>query len=177
MGFQAGMVTDARLAQGWLLRSGLLINGKGTRLRRESSYDTSSWLMELHYLEIPLSIIHQWNAGKHWSTFAGAGGYAARALRGIEKGEGKSISGRNYSIYNAVRFHSQNLDNSGRPTIVNPFDFGVTFMAGVECGNLQLLLTYSQGLQRLFPKSHFFEDKFTTSVLSLSATYFLRNNK
>jgi hypothetical protein len=169
-GFQAGIVAEKKLSQNLLLRSGLMVNGKGTRLKRVSSFDTSSRFIELHYLEVPVSFVRQWKAGKRLFAFAGAGGYAARAIRGVEKGEGKTLS-RPFFIHNFVEFRSQNPQNDGHPTILNPLDYGYTLLAGIERGNIQILLSYSQGLQRVFPKSLVFEDKFTTKTLSLSATY------
>lgn len=169
-GFQAGIIAGEKLSENWFFRSGLLVNGKGTRLKKESSFDTSSRLIELHYLEVPLSFVHQWKAGKHLVVLVGAGGYAARAIRGVEKGEGKSYDGP-FFIYNVVEFRSRNPQNDGQPTIINPFDYGFTLQAGIGQGNIQLLLLYSQGLQRVFPKSLVFEDKFTTRTFSVAGTY------
>lgn len=176
-GFQVGIVAEKNLSQNWHLRSGLLINGKGTRLKNESSFDdTSSRFIELHYLEIPVSLVRQWKAGKRLFAFVGAGGYVARAIRGVEKGEGKSFGGP-YFIYNAVEFRSQNPESDGQPTIINPLDYGYRLLVGIERGKIQLLLSYSQGLQRVFPKSLEFEEKFTTRTLSLSTTYLFRTKR
>ncbi len=173
-GFQVGINAEKKLSQNWHLRSALLLNGKGTRLKSESSFDdTSSRFIELHYLEVPVSLVRQWKAGKHLFAFVGAGGYIARAIRGVEKGEGKSFGGP-FFIYNGVEFHSQNPESDGHPTIINPLDYGYNLLASIECGNIQVLLSYSQGLQRVFPKSLVFEEKFTTRTLSLSATYLFR---
>jgi hypothetical protein len=169
-GFQVGIYAEKKLSRNWLLRSGLLIDGKGTRLKRTSSFDTTSRFIELHYLEVPVSFVRQWKVGKRLFAFVGAGGYVATAIRGVEKGEGKSFGGP-FFIYNRVEFHSQNPESDGKPTVINPFDYGYKLLAGIERGSIQVLLSYSQGLQRIFPKSLVFEEKFTTRTLSLSATY------
>jgi hypothetical protein len=166
-----GVVAKAPFTQRWSVRTGLLINGKGTRLEKEGMSSTSSRFIELHYLEVPLSFAHQWKTGKDWSAFAGVGGYVARAVRGVEKGKGISLGGP-YLVYDRVEFRSQNRSNDGHQTIINPFDYGFSLTAGVVRRNLQLSLSYSQGLQRVFPKSLVFEDKFTTRMFSLSVAYY-----
>lgn len=171
---QIGIVADVRLASGWLLRSGLMIEGKGTRFTKASVFsDTSSRFIEVYYLEIPMTIVHEWKMSKNWQIFAGTGVYAAKALRGIEKGEGQSWSGP-YGIYNLVEFGTTNPENSGLPTIINPFDYGFILTTGVQHRGIQFLISYGWGLQQLFPRSLLFNDKFTTRVLSISAVYLLQ---
>jgi hypothetical protein len=171
---QIGIVTDVHVASSWLLRSGVMINGKGTWLTKASVFsDTGSRFIEVYYLDVPLTIVHQWKMGKDWQIFAGAGVYAARALRGIEKGEGRSWSGP-YGIYNLVEFRRDNPENLGLPTIINPFDYGVILTPAGEHRGIQLILTYGQGLQQLFPTSLVFDDKFTTRVVSISAAYLFK---
>ena len=168
---QIGIVTDVHVASSWLLRSGVMINGKGTRMTKASVFsDTGSRFIEVYYLEVPLTIVHQWNMSKGFQVFAGAGVYGARALHGAEKGEYTSWSGR-YGIYNLVEFRTTNPENSGLPTIINPLDYGFILTAGIEHRRIQFLLSYGHGLQQLFPTSLVFNDKFTTRVLSISAAY------
>lgn len=175
-GFQAGAVTEISISKSWVLRPAVLINGKGARLKETGFSDTSSRLIELHYVEIPVSVVHKWNTGKNSFAFAGAGLYLARAFRGVEKGEGHSIAGP-YYIYNSIKFRSKNKENDGLPTIVEPFDYGFNLLAGVERQSLQLIVSYGQGLQRIFPKSLVFEEKFTNRVFSLSAAYIFKTNR
>ena len=77
-------------------------------------------------------------------------------------------------IYNTVEFSSQNKESDGHPTIINTYDYGLNFLAGVQCRNIQLSVGYGHGLQRVFPKSLVFEDKFTSRVFSLSAVYLFK---
>src|SRR5690606_37894783 len=121
-GFNAGAVAEMRLWEDWIFRPALLINGKGSRIEKTGFSNKSSRFIELHYIELPVIMVHKWNAGKNSSAFAGAGIYIARAFRGVEKGEGTSLSGPHY-IYNTVKFSSQNKENHGHPTIINPFDY------------------------------------------------------
>jgi outer membrane protein with beta-barrel domain len=172
---QIGIVTDVQLASSWLLRSGVMINGKGTRFTKESVFsDSSSRFVEVGYLEVPLTMVHQWKMSNDWRFVAGAGVYAARALRGVEKGEGVSLGGGLYGIYNFLKFRTTNPDNTGLPTIINPFDYGFILTAGIEHRGIQFLLSYGHGLQQLFPTSLVCDDKFTTRVLSISAAYLFK---
>lgn len=98
------------------------------------------------------------------------------AIRGVEKGIGTSFGGP-FVIYNPVEFRSHNPSNDGQPTIINPFDYGFTLIAGMERGKIRLLLKYSEGLQRVFPKSLVFEEKYTSRAISLSATYVFKANR
>lgn len=176
-GFQAGVVTELRLAHALFLRTSLLINGKGTRIRRIGMNDTSARLLELHYIEVPISVVHKWSMGKRLSAFGGGGLYAARAFRGVEIGEGYSRSGP-YYIENHVVFRSDNSTNSGHPTVINPNDYGFNFITGVERRGIQLVFSFEQGLQRLFPKRPIFKEKASTNrVLGFSVVYLFKANR
>ena len=175
-GFQAGAVFEMKVSEYWIFRPSLLINGKGTRLEKAGMGITDSRFIQLHYVEIPISFVRSWTAGKDAFVFTGAGLYFARVVRGVEKGEGSSSSG-SYSFHNSVEFSSDNKENDGHPTIINPFDYGFNLLAGVERRNIQLIMSYGQGLARVFPKSLVFEEKFTNRVLSLSAVYLFNTKK
>ena len=175
-GFQIGAVAEISIAENWVFRPGMFVNGKGTRLEKAGFEDKSTRFIELHYLEVPMVVEHKWDLGKNFVALAGAGMYIARAFRGVEKGEGTSLSG-SYYINNSVEFSSNNKENDGHPTIINPFDYGLNFLAGIQRQSIQLLVGYGYGLQRVFPKSLVFENKFTNKVFSLSAVYFFKNKR
>jgi outer membrane protein with beta-barrel domain len=176
-GFQAGVVIETGLAENWNFRSGLMISDKGTRLRKEGFGYPSAWSIELYYLEIPLSVVRRWKISKSsWSIFAGGGLFASRGVRGLEKGQGVSLNGT-YDISDYVEFRSKNKGNDGRPTIINPYDYGCMIIAGVQRRKIQLLLSYEHSLHRLFPTSLVFEHKFAFRVISLSATFLLNKKR
>lgn len=172
-GFQVGAVAEMKVSENWIFRPALLVNGKGARLEKTGFGNKDSRFIELHYVEVPIAVVHKWNVGKSFTAFAGAGMYIARAFRGVEKGEGTSRSGP-YYIYNQVEFSSHNKENDGHPTIINPFDYGINLVAGVQRQSIQLLAGYGHGLQRVFPKSLVFEERFTNRFLSLSAVYLFK---
>ena len=175
-GFNAGVVAEIKIYKNWIFRPALLVDGKGTRLEKEGFGNKSSRFIELHYVEVPIAVIRQWNAGKNFTAFAGGGMYIARAFRGVEKGEETSSFGTSY-IYNSVEFSSHNEKNDGLPTIVNPFDYGFNVVAGLQRQSIQLLASYGHGLQRVFPKSLVFEEKFTNRVFSLSVVYLFKTKR
>ncbi|GEO09244.1 outer membrane beta-barrel protein [Segetibacter aerophilus] len=169
-GFQAGAVAELTLAHDWFLRSGLLVDGKGTRLKKIGFSDTSTRFIELLYIEVPVSLVHNWKIGERLDAFGGVGLYAARAFRGVEKGEGNT-PGISYYLYNRVKFTSRNEENGSVPTRIIPIDYGATAIAGLEWQRIQLLVSYFQGFQRVFPKSLIFQEKYTNRVLGFSAVY------
>lgn len=169
-GFNAGVVAEVKVSENWIFRPALLVNGKGTRLEKTGFGNKSSRFIELHYIEVPMAMIHKWKTGKKFNAFAGGGMYIARAFRGVEKGV-EASPGEPSFIYNSVEFSSHNDKNDGLPTIINPFDYGLIAVAGVQRQSVQLLASYEYGLQRVFPKSLVFEKRFTNRVFSLSVAY------
>lgn len=169
-GFTAGVVAEVTLAHNWFLRPGVLVNQKGTRLKRIGFGDTSTRFIELHYIEVPVTLVHRWKADEKLSILGGGGVYAARAFRGVEKGEGTTPGGP-YYLHNYVNFSSRNEENKSFPTIINPTDYGITMVAGLERQGIQLIVSYNHGLRRVFPKSNVFQEKSTNRVLGISAVY------
>jgi hypothetical protein len=98
-----------------------------------------------------------------------------KAFRGTEIGEGKSSRGE-FLIYNEVGFGTHNDGPAFQllPTIVKPFDYGFTVLAGAELKNVQLLLTYSHGLTPLLPNGVPYNGNYTNSGLTFSAAYLIR---
>ena len=172
-GFSAGAVAEIKVSENWIFRSALLVDGKGTKLEKTGFGIKSSRFIELHYIEVPIALIRKWNAGKNYTAFAGGGMYIARAFRGVEKGEETSLGGLSH-ISNFVEFSSHNEKNDGHPTIINPFDYGFNVEVGLQRESIQLLAGYGHGLQRVFPKSLVFEEKFTNRVFSLSVVYLFK---
>ena len=174
-GFQSGVVAEIRILNSLSLRSGVFISGKGTTLKHQSQSwnDTSSRSIWIRYLEAPVTLIYYYNLYKQVRAFTGGGFYAAQAFRGVEKGEGHDATGP-YTMYNEVEFSNQN-ENQIYPTIMKPFDYGYTFLTGIERNRVQLLLTYSRGIKNLLPNS--FNGNYRNSTLSLSLAYLLSTKK
>ena len=170
-GFNLGAVTEIKIAKALYLQPGILIQGKGTHLDYTSSFDTSSRFIELHYLELPVSLKFKTTLGKNTRAIAGLGLYGSKAIRGVEKGSGVSFSGP-HAIYNKVEFSNEN-ETQRLPTIIKPFDFGYSFLLGVEIKKFQLSAAFCQSFNGITPGEKVYNGNFKNSVLSLSLTYFL----
>lgn len=170
-GFNIGVVTEIEIAKDLYLQPGILIQGKGTNLSFTSSFDTSSRFIELHYLELPVSLKFKTNPGKNIRAITGLGLYGSKSIRGVEKGSGASYSGP-YTIYNKVEFSNRN-ETQKLPTIIKPFDFGYSLFLGVEIKKFQLFTTFCQSFKGITPSEKIYEGNFKNSTLSLSITYFI----
>jgi len=170
-GFNIGVVTEIAIANDLYLQPGILLQGKGTHLSFTSSFDTSSRFIELHYLELPLSLKFKTNWGNNMRAITSLGLYGSKAIRGVEKGSGISYSGP-HSFYNKVEFSNKN-ETQRLPTIIKPFDFGYSLLLGVEIKNFQLFTTFSQSFKGITPNEKIYNGNFRNSTLSLSVTYFI----
>lgn len=170
-GFNLGVVTEIEIARDLYLQPGIMLQGKGTQLSYKSSFDTNSRLIELHYLELPISLKFKTNWGKNMTAIAGLGLYGAKSIRGVEIGSGATGFGP-YTIYNKVEFSNEN-ETQRLPTIIKPFDFGYSFLVGIEIKRFQLFTTYCQSFKGITPSEKIYNGNFKNSTLSLSATYFI----
>jgi hypothetical protein len=177
-GFQTGVVAEVNLSDKLFLRPSLFVSGKGTTLDRLSWFDTSSRGIWLQYVEVPITLVYQVRLSRKVTGFAGGGLYAAQAFSGTEKGEEKTSTGE-YGIYNEVEFgaHNDGPFIQMLPTIIKPFDYGLTVLAGVELKSVQLLLTYSHGLQTLLPNGKPYNGNYTNSGLTISAAYLIKTKR
>ena len=177
-GFQTGLVAEFNLWNRLCLRPALFVSGKGTTLNRQSWFDTSSRGIWLQYVEVPVTLVYQVILSRKVTGFVGAGLYVAQAFSGIEKGEEKTGTGE-YGIYNEVEFgtHNDGPVIQMLPTIVQPFDYGFTILAGIELKSVQLLLTYSHGLQPLLPNGKPYNGNYTNSGLTISAAYLINTKR
>lgn len=170
-GFQTGLVAEINLSTKFLLRPAIFVAGKGTRLNRQSWFDTSSRDIRIQYIDLPVTIVYRVRISK-MAGFAGGGFYVAQAFNGIEKGKSKTLTGESF-IYNKVEFGAHNDGPTFQllPTIVKRFDYGFTILAGAELKSVQLLLTYSRGLKPLLPNEKPYNGNYTNSGLTISAAY------
>ena len=169
-----GVVAEIHLSNKLLLRPALFVSGKGTTLNRKSSFDTSSRGIRIQYMELPVTLVYQASLTRKVSGFAGAGFYAAQAFNGVEKGKRQALTGESF-IYNKVEFGTHNDGPAFQllPTIVKPFDYGFTILAGVDLKSVQLLLTYCHGLEALLPNGKPYNGNYTNSGLTVSVAYLI----
>ncbi|MGZ3854438.1 MAG: outer membrane beta-barrel protein, partial [Flavisolibacter sp.] len=106
-GGQIGIVSEYRISKVISIRTGLLVNGKGTVMKSENMFDTSKRDIELHYLELPIVFTYKKKISATSLVLAGAGLYLARAVRGVETGQGNSFYGPFY-IGDKIIFANEN---------------------------------------------------------------------
>jgi hypothetical protein len=179
-GFQAGIVAEVKLSYKFFLRPSLFASEKGTTLNYHNWYNSDSRGIWVRYIELPLTIVYQKHLSNKLKGFAGGGGYAAYGYVGVErgKGEGKDLSNQytvQYSIYDRVELSNHNEHNQTLPTIVKPFDFGFTFLAGIERKSIQLLITYCQGVKPLLPNSEPYSGNYVNSAFTISVAYLINS--
>ena len=140
-------------------------------MNSETTIDTSKKNIELHYIELPVVLVYKMKISSSSHAYAGTGLYLARAIRGVETGQGKFISGP-YPIQNKVIFSNENPDRR-LPTVIKPFDWGYTATAGLESKKLQMSLNYSLSSSPILPNRNIYKVNFKHSVATLSLAYFL----
>ena len=173
-GFQNGIVAEIKLFGKWYLRPILFVTGKGTWISSTTSFDTSSVGIWIRYIELPIAVINQFHISNKLSAIIGGGGYAAYGIRGIEKGKGKSYDGPHLFL-SPLQFETHVYGNGFQvpPGIIYPFDYGLTFLAGIEDKNVQLLINYSRGLKKLLPNGEFYNVNYVNNSVTFSVAYLI----
>jgi len=169
-GLQFGLVGEIRLINNLSIRPGLFLTGKGTTLnylRNSLYYDSSSLAIWVRYIEVPVTFVYHIVLSKQLKTFLGGGLYAAKAYSGEEGGEGRNER-YTYYMYSKVVIRSHN-ENQAYPTTIKPFDYGYSFMFGVQLSKVQLLLNYNYGLQKVVGNN--FIGNYYNKTLGISLAY------
>jgi hypothetical protein len=171
--FHAGVVTAIPLGKKWTLEPGLLYFGNGAHMN--AAYlnpGISSFLdvnIHLYYLRLPVNVLYNIVKTRSFHVFAGAGLYAARGIRGNEKG---TVIEEGY-----MTFPQQGVNNkvnfSGQPAFENdlsakPYDVGYNVLAGIGWKVFQLRASISNGLITVFPGSN---NKLWNSAAAVSLAY------
>lgn len=130
VGFQAGLVADYALSNTFSIQPAVVFATQGGKVGRNNN----SINYRLNYIQVPINAIYKIDLG-----FAGlllqAGPYFGYALNG-----NTSVDGSDRST--DIEFGSNNNE-------LKPFDFGVGAGAGLQFGNLQLVLGYNFGFADL----------------------------
>lgn len=173
-GGKIGLVTEAQLSHKLYLKSGFRINGKGTVMMPQTSIDTSKRYIEVYYAEVPLVLVYKSNLGRSRSIYGGFGLYAARAIRGVEWGKGRSFFGP-YSMNSEIIFANENQYRAF-PIVMKPFDWGGIAMAGYEYKRFQFSLDCEISNSSVLPNSKIYGLNFRNAEISLSAAYYIFNS-
>ena len=145
IGFNLGAISEIPLATDFYLQPGLLFSTKGYKIGSNLSVSTNN-------IEIPINALYKLNAGSV-KVLGFAGPYIGYAVSGKGKYEG---------ISSDIKF-------SGDNKVMNAFDLGLNFGAGVEISNFQITAQYGLGLTNLAVNSDSFTMK--NKVFGVSVAY------
>jgi len=145
IGFNLGAISEIPLATDFYLQPGLLFSTKGYKIGSNLSVSTNN-------IEIPINALYKLNAGSV-KVLGFAGPYIGYAVSGKGKYEG---------ISSDIKF-------SGDNKVMNAFDLGLNFGAGVEISNFQITAQYGLGLTNLAVNSDSFTMK--NKVIGVSVAY------
>ena len=143
-GFNLGVISEIPLATDFYLQPGLLFSTKG--------FKSDSETFSTNHIDIPINALYKLHAGSI-KVLGFAGPYIGYAVSGKGKYEG---------ISSDIKF-------SGDNKVMNAFDLGLNFGAGVEISNFQITAQYGLGLTNLAVNSDSFTMK--NKVFGVSVAY------
>jgi hypothetical protein len=154
--FHAGAGVEVDLGKKWFLEPALLYFGNGTHERLAYLNPGYAGMLDvkihLYYLRLPVNVWYKIVTARSFYVFAGAGLYAARGIRGNEKGVTDSygpVVTPYQPVDTKVRFGNPSPSDT-EPT-VKPYDAGYTILAGIGWKDLQVRPSISNGLIKGFP--------------------------
>jgi hypothetical protein len=171
--FHAGAGAEIDLGKKWFLEPALLYFGNGAHQNSFSLNPGISFGLDasfhLYYLRLPVNVWYKIVTTGSIYIFAGAGLYAARGIRGNEKGIAYTESaGRspNEPVDSKVRFGDPSPSDT-EPT-VKPYDAGYTILAGIGWKDLQVRPSISNGLIKGFQGTY---TNYANSSFAVSLVY------
>jgi hypothetical protein len=129
IGFNVGVISEFNLTGNLFLQPELLFTTKGSKY----SFMESETTITPSFIEIPVNVVYKFGSGST-KFFVNAGPYFAYGIGGKIKSGSESIK---------IKF------GSGESNDMKPFDFGLTFGAGVELNNFIVSAHYGLGLANL----------------------------
>ena len=153
--FHAGIVKDLKVAPLIYFQPGVLFTAKGSKTSAGKSTDATYFEAKSnpYYIEVPVNLIIKLPLGKT-KFFFGAGPYAAVAIGGKNKAEGK-ILGFAFETDSKIEYDEYEdedmLDYEATAGFgkMNRFDYGVNGTIGFEQSTMFLSANYGYGLAKL----------------------------
>lgn len=177
-GWRAGLIADRRLWSKFYLQPQLVLNKKGYNFDFYNSETGTSGKTErqLLYAELQANMLfkQQLRGGK---LFAGSGAYIGHGINGSETTKAHYELNGSFvttTTHYDVKYRRNEPEYSGVTTVryVNPYDAGLTFLAGYELKNgLLFNVTYSVGVTSL---GHWGGWNSTNAYWGLSVGYFFK---
>jgi hypothetical protein len=131
VGFNIGLISEFNLTGNLFLQPALLFSTKGTKVTEVEFESTITPI----YIEIPVNVVYKFGS-ESVKFFLNAGPYIAYGIGGKIKSGGESVK---------ISY------GSGESNDLKPFDFGLTFGAGVELSSFIISAHYGLGLANLSP--------------------------
>jgi len=161
-GFNIGGTVDVPVSSSFVIQPGLILGNKGVKVDESVEDYNVETKNNLMYLEVPVNALY-----KFQSFYFGAGPYAAFALGGKTKAEGKMTEDDVTVTVDGERdleFGSDEENDDYKST-----DFGLNILAGYELKNgVNLGVNYGLGLSNLVNYSG---EKVRNRVFSVSVGF------
>ena len=175
--FHAGVAAEIPLGKNWFLEPALLYFGNGAHIVNNNvnpggGRSTEEFTLRLYYLRLPVNLLYKIKLGRSFHVIAGAGLYVSRGLWGTQKGyDSPTYNGNAFRpppvqvIDNNIKFTNDIYPSN---LTFNPYDFGYSFLAGLEWKHLQLIPAISNGLIKAYTGSGY---NLKNSAFSISLAY------
>lgn len=171
--WHAGMVAETRIAGAFYVQPQLLLSRKGIgevydfRPTPDIKEYRKTKLMTT-YLELPLNVVYKFKAG----FFAGAGPYAALALKGKARIQSSGMISSYYpspDYTTDIVYSNERPDGTAMEYQMRAWDFGVNVTGGYNLNkHMFVSMNCSQGLRSVYFVSSGFKNRY----LGISAGYY-----
>ena len=147
--FNAGIFDRVIIAEPLAFETGILIDGRGSKVESGSGNNYYKATFNPLYLEIPASLVLHLPLQGTTSLFINAGPYIAMGIAGKSKFDGK-IAGVEFHSSKNIKFTSADPTADDEAfSKLKRFDYGVNVGAGIDIGALLLKVNYGMGLAKI----------------------------
>ncbi|MEP6626795.1 MAG: porin family protein [Ginsengibacter sp.] len=147
--FNAGVLGRFNLSEIIDIETGLLVDGRGSKVESGSGDNYYKATFNPLYLEVPANLVVRFPLEKHTNIFVNAGPYVAMGIAGKSKVEGK-VAGVSFNSSENIKWTSTDpTSNDQAYSKQKRFDYGLNFGAGVDLGTVLLKANYGMGLAKI----------------------------
>lgn len=169
--FNAGILARSNSSGILAVESGLLLDGRGSKVERGSGNTNYKVTFNPMYLELPLNLVVRVPVGSNANIFINGGPYVAMGIGGKSKFEGE-LGGISGSHTENIKFTSTDPTADDQAySKLKRFDYGLNVGAGVALNRILLKLNYGYGLAKINSmqtnNSENQKDKYRTLSISL----------
>lgn len=147
--FNAGVLGRFNLSDIIDIETGLLVDGRGSKVESGSGDNYYKATFNPLYLEVPANLVVRFPIEKHTSIFVNAGPYVAMGIAGKSKVEGK-LAGVSFNSSENIKWTSTDPTSDDQAYAKQKrFDYGLNFGGGVDLGTVLLKANYGMGLAKI----------------------------